>query len=396
MVKARMLTSDAAAPAEDGGPPAGDGDRYLSIGDDAQDRDQRCRAWLQEPEQVESRRSRFVQENAWCKSTEGYRETERSLLAARAQTPQTETNPISGPHDDDDEKGKRLQEADARCKRRAWLQEHEPEQVEERMEALGAASKEWVSHTVVECGLARSKSVRPLPIERDFVEAMVLLQGNPFLAEMFIDNSVFPPGRVYAMGPHAIQLGDTGDGGEVVLFNDKWATPEEAPTLRVCKIDMHESGGYCLFPSFRDFLRSLVTVPLEGPIRGCIRMVKTQGGYPLCIPYPEGTLGMPNFAAAYHSFGPAKDGTLWADLDFVADYQKTDVHDAKLAELLAGKRQLFDFLTKVWGVGPMSADEAKRWDTQAQSDSLDKLDKETADGPHRSTMRYDGRRGATA
>ena len=115
-------------------------------------------------------------------------------------------------HGDDDEKGKRLQEADARCKRRAWLQEHEPEQVEERMEALGAASKEWVSHTVVECGLARSKSVRPLPIERDFVEAMVLLQGNPFLAEMFIDNSVFPPGRVYAMGPHAIQLGDTGVG----------------------------------------------------------------------------------------------------------------------------------------------------------------------------------------
>ena len=40
MVKARMLPSDAAAPAEDGGAPAGDDDRYLSIGDDAQDRDQ--------------------------------------------------------------------------------------------------------------------------------------------------------------------------------------------------------------------------------------------------------------------------------------------------------------------------------------------------------------------
>ena len=49
VVKARVLPSDAAAPAEDGGPPTGDGDRYLSIGDDAQDRDQRCRAWLQEP-----------------------------------------------------------------------------------------------------------------------------------------------------------------------------------------------------------------------------------------------------------------------------------------------------------------------------------------------------------
>ena len=47
--RVRVLPSDAAAPAEDGGPPAGDGDRYLSIGDDAQDRDQRCRAWLQEP-----------------------------------------------------------------------------------------------------------------------------------------------------------------------------------------------------------------------------------------------------------------------------------------------------------------------------------------------------------
>ena len=394
-----------------------------------------------------------MQENARCKSTEGDREAERSLLAARAQTPQTETNPISGPpHDDDDgrqkgirlqeadaraktsssyvddvsllrkidddnlarisgpddddeddiEKGIRLQETDAWCKRRAWLQEHVPEQVAERMEALGAASKEWVSHTVVECGRARSKSVRPLPIERDFVEAMVLLQGNPFLDEMFRDNSVFPPGRVYAMGPHAIQLGSTGDGGEVVLFNDKWATPEEAPTLRVCKIDMHESGGYCLFPSFRDFLRSLVTVPLEGPVRGCHTWVKTQGdhddlpdgdlpdgslmvtfpeGRYLCIPYPEGTLGMPNLAEAYYSFGPAKDGTLW-DLDFEADDDEADVHDAKLAQLRAGKRQLFDFLTKVWGVGPMSADEAKRWDKQAQSDSLEKLDKETADGPH--------------
>jgi len=329
VVKARMLPSDAAAPAEDGGPPAGDGDRYLSIGDDAQDRDQRCRAWLQEPEQ-----------------------------------------------------------------------EHEPEQVEERMEALGAASKEWVSHTVKECGRASSKSVRPLPIERDFVEAMVLLRGNPFLAEMFRDNSEFPPERVYAMGPHAIQLADTGDGGEVVLFNDNWATPEEAPTLRVCAIDMHESGGHCLFPSFRDFLRSLVTVPLEGPVRGCHTWVKTQGdhddlpdgdlpdgslmvtfpeGRYLCIPYPEGTLGMPNLAEAYYSFGPAKDGTLW-DLDFEADDDEAGVHDAKLAELRAGKRQLFDFLTKVWGVGPMSADEAKRWQPglQAQSDSLEKLDKETA------------------
>ena len=395
----------------------------------------------------------MVQENARCKSTEGDREAERSLLAARAQTPQTETNPISGPpHDDDDgrqkgirlqeadaqattsssyvddvsllrkidddnlarisgpddddeddiEKGIRLQETDAWCKRRAWLQEHVPEQVAERMEALGAASKEWVSHTVVECGRARSKSVRPLPIERDFVEAMVLLRGNPFLAEMFKQNSEFPPGRVRAMGPHAIQLGSTGDGGEVVLFNDKWATPEEAPTLRVCKIDMHESGGYCLFPSFRDFLRSLVTVPLEGPVRGCHTWVKTQGdhddlpdgdlpdgslmvtfpeGRYLCIPYPEGTLGMPNLAEAYYSFGPAKDGTLW-DLDFEADDDEADVHDAKLAQLRAGKRQLFDFLTKVWGVGPMSADEAKRWDKQAQSDSLEKLDKETADGPH--------------
>ena len=47
--RVRMLPSDAAAPAEDGGPPAGDDDRYLSIGDDAQDREQRCRAWLQEP-----------------------------------------------------------------------------------------------------------------------------------------------------------------------------------------------------------------------------------------------------------------------------------------------------------------------------------------------------------
>ena len=381
----------------------------------------------------------MVLENARCKSTEGDREAERSLLAARAQTPQTETNPISGPpHDDDDgrqkgirlqeadaraktsssyvdddylarisgpddddeddiEKGIRLQEADAWCKRRAWLQEHVPEQVEERMEALVAASKEWVSHTVVKCGRARSKSVRPLPIERDFVEAMVLLRGNPFLAEMFKENSEFPPGRVYAMGPHAIQLGSTGDGGEVVLFNDKWATPEEAPTLRVCKIDMHESGGYCLFPSFRDFLRSLVTVPLEGPVRGCHTWVKTQGDHPegtlgslmvtfpegryLCIPYPEGTLGVPNLAEAYYSFGPAKDGTLW-DLDFEADDDEADVHDAKLAQLRAGKRQLFDFLTKVWGVGPMSADEAKRWDKQAQSDSLEKLDKETADGPH--------------
>ena len=270
------------------------------------------------------------------------------------------------------------------------------------MEALVAASKEWVSHTVVECGRASSKSVRPLPIERDFVEAMVLLRGNPFLAEMFRDNSEFPPERVYAMGPHAIQLADTGDGGEVVLFNDKWATPEEAPTLRVCKIDMHESGGYCLFPSFRDFLRSLVTVPLEGPVeRWNCTWVKTQGDHPegtlgslregifqvregipgryLCIPYPEGTLGMPNLADAYYSFGPAKDGTLW-DLDFEADDDEAGVHDAKLAELRAGKRQLFDFLTKVWGVGPMSADEAKRWQPglQAQSDSLEKLDKETA------------------
>ena len=326
-------------------------------------------------------------------------------MAARAQTPQTETNPISSSlwadfldkyhessYDSSDRVADRVadrQEADARCKRLAWLQKHEPEQVEERMEALGAASKEWVSHTVVECGLARSKSVRPLPIERDFVEAMVLLRGNPFLAEMFKQNSEFPPGRVRAMGPHAIQLGDTGDGGGVVLFNDKWATPEEAPTLRVCTIDMHDSDGYCLFPSFRDFLRSLVTVPLEGPIiwncKGRLSGIARWKGRPLCIPYPEGTLGIPNLADAYSSFGPAKDGTLWAGLDFEADDDEAGVHDAKLAELRAGKRQLFDFLTKVWGVGPMSADEAKRWQPglQAQFDSLTKLYKEeNADIPH--------------
>ena len=58
---------------------------------------------------------------------------------------------------------------------------------------------------------------------------------------------------------------------------------------------------------------------------------------------------------------------LWEDV-YPASY---DAYDTALAKLQVGKRQLFDFLTKVWGVGPMSADEAKRWQPglQAQSDS---------------------------
>ena len=58
---------------------------------------------------------------------------------------------------------------------------------------------------------------------------------------------------------------------------------------------------------------------------------------------------------------------LWEDV-YPASY---DAYDTALAKLRVGKRQLFDFLTKVWGVGPMSVDEAKRWQPglQAQSDS---------------------------
>ena len=43
---------------------------------------------------------------------------------------------------------------------------------------------------------------------------------------------------------------------------------------------------------------------------------------------------------------------LWEDV-YPASY---DAYDTALAKLRVGKRQLFDFLTKVWGVGPMSAD----------------------------------------
>ena len=59
-------------------------------------------------------------------------------------------------------------------------------------------------------------------------------------------------------------------------------------------------------------------------------------------------------------------------------YLDDDDHDAELAKLRAGKRQLFDFLTTVWGVGPVRADEAKYWQLglEAASGSLDKLFKE--------------------
>ena len=74
---------------------------------------------------------------------------------------------------------------------------------------------------------------------------------------------------------------------------------------------------------------------------------------------------------------------LWSGLEL---YHREEVYgnlddddrDAELAKLWAGNRQLLDFLTTVWGVGPVRADEAKHWQLglEAASDSLDKLFKE--------------------
>ena len=257
------------------------------------------------------------------------------------------------------------QDRDGKC--RAWLEEqvalaalwsgYEKREtgedlVEKRMEALRAASEAW-------------RTATPLPVERDRLEAGALLSDNRFLDECHIglgmDIQMGGFGApVSARGSHVCDLMNRGEncgdttGRMVVLWNEAWASPEQAPKLRVGEIDL-KCDSSALAPSFRDWLRYFASIPIEQ------------------ILYIEGTdiYDVRNF----------EDGWKWPKEEetsqYLDDNGQPEDDDAKrsIALMEEGHQQLLDFLTKVWGVGPVSEDEVRGWkvEMRAQDEALEAL-----------------------
>ena len=244
---------------------------------------------------------------------------------------------------------------DGKC--RAWLREHLPEQVEDRMEALGAVMEEWQDLRQSAWHVATR-----MPVQRDYLEATALLHDNVFLRACIPFRSGSFPARVTTIGIHALSLGAAdGSGGELILWNDAWESPEETPKLRVSMTDCDQyAHGYGLAPSFRDFIRYLASIPLD--------------------PFPE--LG--NELRFVFNQPRGRHGDLWTELELNEDEQNRSrvgpapgdsVEWASEASVRSGQRQLLDFLKTVWGVGPVSVDELGLWQQglDAQSEALEQL-----------------------
>ena len=240
----------------------------------------------------------------------------------------------------DDRRGRDHPDRDAKCC--AWLQETEelsPKSAAERLAAFEEVESAWCSAT-------------NLPVDRDFVEAATLLRGNALL-EACMDGGLAVEtgeyGPAHWMGDASgkssanvvwIALADA-TGSQVALWNERHATPDEAPRLRVCLMGSEgEMSG--LAPSFRDFLRCLATVPLEEP-----------------VPFLGDTAA---------SCGCVEGGRLWAALEEQEADERLDA-----ASLRAGRLQLASFLESVWGVSPVGLAEVQGWqqDLQATAKGLE-------------------------
>ena len=275
------------------------------------------------------------------------------------------------------------QDRDGKC--RAWLEVHYEDPfstrgtprrrdlVEKRMEALRTASEAW--HTAT-----------PLPVERDYLEASALLgctgpgQGcNRFLDECFaaldIDGaSVLSLSlTLHPVGMHAFELdgSDMAD-SSMVLFNEAWASPEQAPKLRIGEIDM-DNDFFTVAPSFRDWLRGFASIPME-----LIPYIGDSDAYTMMGVCREWGGLEDHWKDVFQARQESRGGYSWADLcTYLDDNGQPRDDDAKrsIALMEAGHRQLLDFLATVWGVGPVTEDEVRRWDAEMvpQDEALEAL-----------------------